>query len=196
MPAGNTAEQKERDIALVPAAGRSHGRRQSARLPQEHLILEVAAVVRETLAADFPDRPGLRGQCRRAAILCDLMLTGLSMHLGVSSTVRVGYVRNPHGAADRWGHHWVLARPAHSAGPAYLLDVTLTQFATAIDEVPEVVWGPYRTTMRRYGYGVSGTSLYLYEPGEVSGERVRRVAARVADRLGVEPRVPGIYLSA
>lgn len=73
--------------------------------------------------------------------------------------------------------------------------MTLTQFADVLGDVPEVVWGAYQQTMRRYHYRSSGRE-YLFEPGEVNADRIRRVSDRVQRETGLQPHISPIYLEA
>lgn len=83
----------------------------------ERTILQIARLIRAELAAAFPDRPDLRGQCRRAGILCTLMLDGLSSELGITASMRQGWITDSSGGGHIWGHHWVMVTPRCATAP-------------------------------------------------------------------------------
>lgn len=87
----------------------------------------------------------LTGQCERAAILTDVGLR----RRGISSHVQTGTV------AGR-PHAWTVV---NHQGTPHILDATVDQFHR---EAPPVVFGPYGTVSRRFGY--RGARPFDYRP--------------------------------
>jgi len=139
-------------------------------VPEE--IRRVAKAVRAALLEDFPDRPTLFKQCKRASVLLDQVLGRRGLHVSLRTGYVLGQKGGDRGTAD---HTWCRLKHPQNGRP-YLLDVTLTQFADLFGHaVPEIVWGEYRQISRRYGYVEDGQGNWLYDPRDFDLARVEAV---------------------
>jgi hypothetical protein len=125
------------------------------------VLLGLASAARDVLSAEHCS---VSKQCRRAAISIDTLLK----QLGYRSQVRAGWVGEP---SRDTGHLW---NRVTIGGKPYLLDATLSQFS---DDVPDVVLGPYKGTLRKYKYIDDGE--YEYDYYDVRPETIGAIARRV-----------------
>ncbi len=139
-------------------------------------ILEVARAVRHVLLQAFPERRKLELQCQRSSAMIAAVLRKERIEVHLISGRILGDRKDPQGNTD---HIW--CRVVHPEGGGwYLLDVALTQFDHLYDHpVPQIVWGKYWSTLRRYGYREDNPPEWQYDPRAVDPQRVQAVRSLV-----------------
>ncbi len=132
-------------------------------------VAEAARAVRHVLLHDFPDRRKLESQCKRAGVMLRAILQKDKLEVRLISGRVLGDRRSPTAGID---HVWCRVRNPRN-GLWYLLDVALAQFDYLFDRpIPIVVWGEYRSTLRKYGYLEDSQAEWAYDPREFDPRRL------------------------
>lgn len=133
-------------------------------------IMEAAHQIRQILLDEFPERPNLQYQCKRASILFDIFCKGR----GITSYPVAGHItkKDDYHHPDR-GHVWNIV---HLDGNKYILDITLTQFVDYLGiDIPAIIFMPLVEAKKLYSYKHDRRGKYAYEEGDVRKSLVEKV---------------------
>jgi hypothetical protein len=126
---------------------------------------------------DFPERRKLERQCKRAAVILRSVLQKQRIEVHLISGRVGGELRAPKRETD---HVWCRVRHPRN-GLWYLLDVAMVQFQDLFEgPVPEIIWGEYRSTLRKYGYQEADPPEWEYDPREFDPRRLDAVRSLLA----------------